>query len=74
MMEMQAWREAWERATVAAESLRAAFAGLGLPESAWGRVRPSVTHAGRAYVDLGTLPAEAAERIAEALSPERAAQ
>lgn len=57
-----------------AQSLRAAVAGLGLAESAWGRVRPSVAHTGRARVDLGTLPAEVAERVAAALSAERGAQ
>ncbi|TDU76253.1 hypothetical protein EDD91_2960 [Streptomyces sp. KS 21] len=66
-MEMQAWRNAWDRAENASESIRAALAALGLPESAWCGVRPSVTSTGRAYVDLGKLPTEAVEQIAAAL-------
>ncbi|WP_260338064.1 MULTISPECIES: hypothetical protein [unclassified Streptomyces] len=64
---MQTWREARDRATDATESIRAALAALGLSESVWCSVRPSVTHTGRAYVDLGRLPADVVEQIAEAL-------
>ncbi|MER5933485.1 hypothetical protein [Streptomyces sp. NPDC002054] len=66
-MDMQTWRDGWTRAADAAESIRAALAALGLPESAWSSVRPTVTKTGRPYVELGTLRADVAEQIAEAL-------
>lgn len=66
-MEMQTWRDAWGRADDASESIRAALAALGVPESVWGTLRPSVTHNGHAYVDFGKLPADVVEQIAEAL-------
>jgi len=64
---MQTWRDARTRAVEAAEALRSALAALGLPESVWGSVRPTVTHKGAAYVHVGMVRAEAAERIAEAV-------
>ncbi len=66
-MDMQTWRDARTRAVEAAETLRSALAALGLPESVWGSVRPTVTHKGAAYVLVGMVRAEAAERIAEAV-------
>ncbi|HWU07424.1 MAG TPA: hypothetical protein VN520_13775 [Streptomyces sp.] len=64
---MQTWRDGRARATDAAESIRAALAALGIPESAWSGVRPTVTYNGNAYVHLGLLPAYAVKQIAEAL-------
>ncbi|MFJ8162911.1 hypothetical protein ACIRBY_18565 [Streptomyces sp. NPDC096136] len=64
---MQTWRDARTQATNAAESIRAALAALGVPESAWGSARPVVTHNGHAYVHLGMIRADAVEQIAEAL-------
>ncbi|WP_251056551.1 hypothetical protein [Streptomyces sp. ISL-94] len=64
---MQTWRDAWGRADNAAQSIRAALTTLGVPESVWGSLRPIVTHAGGAYVDLGKLPADVVEQIAETL-------
>ncbi|GAA1576885.1 MULTISPECIES: hypothetical protein [unclassified Streptomyces] len=66
-MDMQTWRDARTQATDAAESIRAALAALGVPESAWCSVRPVVTHNGHAYVHLGMIRADAVEQIAEAL-------
>lgn len=66
-MEMRTWRQSRTTATEAAESLRAAFAALGIPESAWSSVRPVVTNTGGAYVHLGMIRADAVEQIAEAL-------
>lgn len=66
-MDMQTWRDARTQATDATESIRAALAALGVPESAWSSVRPVVTHTGQAYVHLGMIRADAVERIAEAL-------
>ncbi|MFD3946115.1 hypothetical protein [Streptomyces sp. NPDC058579] len=65
---MQTWRDSRAKATEAAESLRAALAALGVPESAWSSVRPVVTHSGGAYVHLGMIRADAVERIAVALT------
>lgn len=39
-MDVQTYREGRKEATEAAEAIRAALAGLGLPESTWGSVRP----------------------------------
>lgn len=66
-MEMQTWRDSRAKATEAAESLRAALAALGIPESAWSSVRPVVTHSGGAYVHLGMIRADAVEQIAATL-------
>jgi hypothetical protein len=66
-MDMRPWRDGWTRATDAAESIRAALAALGLPESARSSVRPTVTKTGRPYVELGTLRADVVEQIAEDL-------
>ncbi|MFG2675786.1 hypothetical protein [Streptomyces sp. NPDC048445] len=66
-METQTWRDSRAEASDAAEEIRAALAALGIPESAWSGMRPTVTHNGNAYVHLGVLPAHAVERIAEAL-------
>jgi hypothetical protein len=66
-MDMQTYRDGRKAATDAAEAIRAALAGLGLPERVWGSVRPMVTHSGKPYVHLGMVRAEAAEKIAEAI-------
>lgn len=66
-MEMQVWRDGHARATDAAESLRAALVALGVPETAWSGMRPTVTYNGLAYVHLGMLPADVVEQIAEAM-------
>ncbi|MFF7382130.1 hypothetical protein [Streptomyces griseoluteus] len=66
-MEMQTYRDGRKAADDAAEAIRTALAGLGLPESVWNSVRPMVTHSGKPYVHLGMMRADAAERIAEAI-------
>lgn len=66
-MDMQTYRDGREAAANAAEAIRAALVGLGLPERVWGSVRPMVTHSGKPYVHLGMVRADAAERIAEAI-------
>lgn len=66
-MEMQTWRDGRAKATDATEAIRAALASLGLPESAWGGVRPTVTFNGLPYVHLGMLPADVVEQMAEAM-------
>lgn len=66
-MEMRTWRDGRTRASDATEAMRAALSALGLPKSVWSGMRPTVTHTGRPYVHLGMLPADAVERIAEAL-------
>lgn len=66
-MDMQTYRDGRKQATDAAEAVREALAGLGLPESVWGSVRPMVTHSGAPYVHIGMLRADAAERMAEAM-------
>ncbi|WP_371678809.1 hypothetical protein [Streptomyces sp. NBC_01276] len=66
-MDMQTWRDGWVRATDAAEAVRTSLAALGVSEDAWRGLRPLVTEAGGPLVDLGTVRAEAAERLAEAL-------
>jgi hypothetical protein len=66
-LDMQVYRDGHREATEAAEAIRAALAGLGLPERVWGSVRPMVTHSGKPYVHLGMVRADAAERMAEAM-------
>ncbi|MFJ3925412.1 hypothetical protein [Streptomyces sp. NPDC090022] len=66
-MDMQTWRDSWDRADNASESIRAALTALGVPETVWNSLRPTVTHNGGAYVDFGKLPASVVEQIAEAL-------
>lgn len=66
-MDMQTYRDGREAAANAAEAIRAALVGLGLPERVWGSVRPMVPHSGKPYVHLGMVRADAAERIAEAI-------
>ncbi|MFD7886395.1 hypothetical protein ACFV3N_28615 [Streptomyces bauhiniae] len=66
-MEMQTYRDGRKAADDAAEAIRTALAGLGLPESVWNSVRPMVTHSGKPYVHLGMMRADDAERIAEAI-------
>ncbi|MBP5910669.1 hypothetical protein F3K40_43085 [Streptomyces sp. LBUM 1478] len=65
-MDMQTYRGGHKQATDAAEAIRIALAGLGLPESVWGSMRPMVTHPGKPYVHLGMVRPDAAERTAEA--------
>ncbi|WP_432062015.1 hypothetical protein [Streptomyces sp. S1] len=66
-MDMQTYRDGRKAADAAAEAIRAALIGLGLPERVWGGVRPMVTHSGKPYVHFGMMRAEAAEQIAEAI-------
>ena len=66
-MDMRTYRDGRKQAADAAEAIRAALAGLGLPERVWGSVRPMVTHRGQPYVHLGMVRADAAERMAEAM-------
>ncbi|MER7914278.1 hypothetical protein [Streptomyces sp. NPDC096068] len=68
-MDMQTYRDDRKAADDAAEAIRSALVGLGLPERVWGGVRPMVTHSGKPYVHLGMMRAEAAERIARAIRP-----
>ncbi|MEU0583777.1 hypothetical protein [Streptomyces sp. NPDC006132] len=69
-MDMQTYRDGRKQAADAAEAIREALAGLGLPESVWGGVRPMVTHSGKPYVNLGMVRADAAEKMAEAMQPQ----
>ncbi|GAA4942252.1 hypothetical protein GCM10023238_05120 [Streptomyces heliomycini] len=72
-MDMQTWRDSRARAVEATEALRAALAALGAPESVWGAVRPVVTHKGTAYVHVGMVRADVAEKMTEAMgAPEGA--
>lgn len=64
---MKTYRDGRAEATAAAEAIRAALAGLGLPERVWGSVRPMVTASGTPYVHLGMVRADVAEKIAEAI-------
>lgn len=66
-MNMATYRDGRKQATDAAEAIRAALAGLGLPERVWGSVRPMVTNSGTPYVHLGMVRADVAERMAEAM-------
>ncbi|MEV6583324.1 hypothetical protein AB0M92_34840 [Streptomyces sp. NPDC051582] len=66
-MKMQTWRAAWGRAEDASESIRAALASLGIPESVWSGIRPTVTYNGHAYVHMAMLPADTVEQMAEAM-------
>lgn len=66
-MDMQTWRDSHAHATDAAESLCAALAALGLPESVLRGIRPVVTYKGRPCVELGVFPADVVERLAEAV-------
>ncbi|MFE5537908.1 hypothetical protein [Streptomyces sp. NPDC056492] len=66
-MDMQTWHSGREQAVNAAEAIRAALATLGVPESTWSGIRPTVTHNGHPYMHVGMLPAQAVEQIAEAL-------
>ena len=78
-MDMQTWRDGHERATDSAEAIRAALIALGVSESEWSGIRPTVTRTGRPYVHLGQLPADVVEQLAELLrivatSTERASE
>lgn len=64
---MQQWRDGRKTAEDATEAVREAFDALGVPEFVCGQLRPWVTHTGKPYVNLGMVPAEYAERLAEAL-------
>jgi hypothetical protein len=66
-MDMQTWRDSRATAVEATEALRAALASLGAPERVWGTLRPVVTHRGAAYVHVGMVRADVAERMAEAM-------
>ncbi|MGW0393137.1 hypothetical protein ACWDYJ_20015 [Streptomyces sp. NPDC003042] len=66
-MDMQTWRDGRTRAADAAEAIRTALAALGVAESAWSGIRPTVTHTGRPYVHLGMIRADVVEQVAEAL-------
>ncbi|MFJ7202281.1 hypothetical protein ACIQWR_01910 [Streptomyces sp. NPDC098789] len=72
-MDMRTWRDGHARAADALESLRAALVGLGVPEAAWTGMWPTVTSDGLPHVHLGMLPADAVERMAEALRGAEAA-
>ncbi|WP_237502928.1 hypothetical protein [Streptomyces sp. SID8374] len=73
-MEMQTYRDGRKAADDAAEAIRAALAGLGLPEGVWGSVRPMVTHSGKPYVHLGMMRADAVAKIAEAVGTAEASE
>lgn len=66
-LDMDTYRAGRQAATDAADAVRDALAGLGLPESAWRGIRPMVTHSGKAYVHVGMIRADAAATLAEAL-------
>ncbi len=65
-MDMQTWRDGRTRATDATAAIRAALSALGVPESSWSGLHPTVTHTGQPYVHLGMLPADVVQQIAEA--------
>lgn len=66
-MDMQVWRDGHQKADEATAAMQEALAILGLPDSAWSRMRGQVTNSGRAYVHLGMLHADQVEQIAEAI-------
>ncbi|WP_371676133.1 hypothetical protein [Streptomyces sp. NBC_01276] len=66
-MDMQTWRGAHRRADDAREALVAALAALDVPEATRNTVRPVVSRDGTPCVHLGPIPADVAERLAEAL-------
>lgn len=66
-MDMETWRDSHTRADTVAEALQAALGALGLSERALRSIRPVVTRSGGAYVELGRLPVDVGEQIAEAL-------
>lgn len=72
-VELPQWREAYAAALAASEGLRAALAGLGIPEHRFRSIRPAMTSTGRPYVYLGILNAGAVETITSVLQRERAA-
>lgn len=59
-------RNAIAEAAYAAEAIQRALAGLGIPASARGEVRP-VVRSGTPYVRWGLMRADIAERVAEVL-------
>ncbi|MER5771472.1 hypothetical protein [Streptomyces sp. NPDC001985] len=66
-MEMQLWRDSRDRAETATRALQDALDAAGVPERVWRSIRSVVTRHGRPFVDIGPLPPEVAERLAEAL-------
>jgi len=66
-LDMDTYRAGRQAATDAADAVRDALAGLGLPESVWRGIRPLVTHTGKSYVHVGMIRADAAAVLAQAL-------
>lgn len=69
-VDLPQWREGYAVARAASEGLRAALAGLGVPERSYRSIRPAMTSTGRPYVYLGILSAAAVEALASALQHE----
>ncbi|MFG2597795.1 hypothetical protein [Streptomyces sp. NPDC048462] len=61
------WRKGYAAALAASDGLRAALAGLGIPERNYRSIRPAMTSGGRPYVYLGIVNAGAVEAITAAL-------
>jgi hypothetical protein len=66
-MEMQAWRDSYATAVNAAEAFKGALGEIGVRERFYHSFRPTVAPPGLPFVHVGYLPADVAERIAEAL-------
>jgi hypothetical protein len=64
---MKTWRDAHARADDAGRAVRVALEALGLPDGSLLSIRAQVTADGRAFVHVGTLRADHAELVAEAL-------
>ncbi|MEU2796167.1 hypothetical protein [Streptomyces sp. NPDC006863] len=66
-VEMQQWRDGRKAAENATEALSGALVALGIEAERVSHLRPVVAYSGRPYVHMGAMPAELAERMAEAL-------
>ncbi|MEU3065516.1 hypothetical protein ABZ712_01100 [Streptomyces sp. NPDC006906] len=66
-VEMQQWRDGRKAAENATEALSGALVALGIEAERVSHLRPVVACSGRPYVHMGAMPAELAERMAEAL-------
>lgn len=64
---MEQWHECRERADRAAVLLLEALSALGIPQTAYGSIRPVVTHRGRVYVNVGMLREDAVSMVVDVL-------
>ena len=67
MIPMDQYKSARAEAEHIAALLRAALTRAGVPEAETARVRPVVTSAGRAYVELGAFRLSSASKLLDAL-------